>query len=107
MKQYQSTTEGTWIERVRVELTEEEKTLLRSTNESDELNKKELMDKIKSDSQKEVSSKKATELTKLYNAVKPKLKEGDVYQLIAIDVTENNSGILNCRVNDEHVQVRF
>lgn len=107
MKNYNSTTERTWIERVRVELTEEEKTLLMSTNESEQEARKELMVKIKSDSEKEVSSQKATELTKLYNTVKPKLKEGDVYQLIAIDVTENNSGILNCRVNDEHVQVRF
>lgn len=107
MKNYNSTTEGAWIERVQVQLSDSEKTLLRSTDESEQEARKELMAKIKSYSKKEVSSQKAAELTKLYNSVKPQLKEGDVYQLIAIDVTENNSGILNCRVNDEHVQVRF
>ena len=107
MKNYSSTTEEIWIELVQITITEEEKILLNSTNESDQEAKQQLIDKIKSDSKKLVSSEKLSELVSLYNSVKPKLKEGDVYQLISIDVNEKNTGILNCRVNGEHIQVRF
>lgn len=41
-----------------------------------------------------------------YNLVKPTLKDTDVYQLISIDMVDNK-GILNCRVNGEHKQIRF
>ena len=42
MKQFQSTTEGTWIELNPVELTEEQKTLLMSREESDRESQKTL-----------------------------------------------------------------
>lgn len=107
MKNYNSTTERTWVELVQVKLTQEEKDLLRSTKEEDRESQKELRDKIQSEREKSVDSEKATELSNLYNLVKPELKEGDVYQLVSIDVSENNTGILNCRVNGEHKQIRF
>jgi hypothetical protein len=46
------------------------------------------------------------ELEALYDLHRPEVPEGVTYQLIAMDVV-NGSGILNCRVNGEHVQVRF
>jgi hypothetical protein len=107
MKNYNSTTEGTWVELVQVKLTQEEKDLLRSSKEEDRESQKELRDKIKSEREKSVDSEKVTELSDLYNSLKPELKEGDVYQLISIDVSEKNTGILNCRVNGEHKQIRF
>jgi hypothetical protein len=107
MKNYNSTTEGTWVEMVPVQLTQEEKDLLRSTKKEDRESQKELRDKIKSEREKKASVKKSKELIAFYNSVKPELKEGDVYQLISIDVSENSKGVLNCRINGEHKQIRF
>jgi len=47
-------------------------------------------------------------LEALYDLHCPDVPEGGTYQLIAMDVVGGKmSGILNCRVNGEHVQVRF
>jgi hypothetical protein len=49
-------------------------------------------------------------LNQLYDANKPALQEDDRYEYISMDVSEDSGsywGILNCRVNNEHVQVRF
>lgn len=46
----------------------------------------------------------------MYLSKKPILEAGDIYQLIAVDVSvdgENCTGIINCRVNGEHEQIRF
>ena len=107
MANYNSTTEGTWFELFQIQLTDEQKNLLRSTDESDEEAKQQLINKIKSNQKKSVSSEKSSELTNLYNSVKPELDEGDVYELISIDVSETDNGILNCRINSEHKQIRF
>jgi len=111
MKNFQSTTEGTWIELLPVQLTEEQKTLMMSTKEEDKEAKKALQETIKSQREGSVDIEKEGELNSFYNSIKPELKENDVYQLIAIDVAEKDnggfSGILNCRVNTEHKQVRF
>lgn len=106
MKHLQSTTEGTWIEVKQVELTDEQKTLLRSRNENDLEAKKTLLAELKT--LREVAAKAAdVKLAKAkYDKVKPTLKETDVYQLISIDIYDE-SGILNCRVNGEHQQIRF
>jgi len=107
MANYNSTKEGTWIELVRVELTDEQKTLLMSKDPNDKDAQEQLVSKIKSDSRKSVSSEKSSELTNLYNSVKPELNEDDVYELISIDVSETDNGILNCRINGDHKQIRF
>lgn len=111
MKNYQSTTEGTWIELLKVELTEEQKALLISTNEADRDAQKELRAQIKSEREGQVEEAKATELTTFYQGVKPELKEDDSYQLISADLSEKEEsvfkGILNFRVNGEHKQIRF
>lgn len=109
MKNFNSTTEGTWIELVRVELTDEQKTLLMSKDPDDKDAQEQLVSKIKSDSQKSVSSEKSSKLSGLYNYFKPIIGDSDVYELISINVTEGDlfKGILNYRLNGEHKQVRF
>ena len=110
MKQFQSTTEGTWIELNPVELTQEQKTLLMSREESDRESQKTLREEIKSLRESAVSEEVSSELDSFYLSVKPELKETDVYQLISMDVSEKAggfTGILNCRVNGEHKQIRF
>lgn len=111
MKNYQSTTEGTWIELLKVELTEEQKALLISTDKADKDAQQELRKQIKADKESEVEEAKATELTTFYEGIKPTLKEEDTYQLISADLSQKEeggfTGILNCRVNGEQKQIRF
>lgn len=107
MKQYQSTTEGAWVEIKKVELTEEQKTLLMSKEDSDKQAKESLIETIKSQRTSEVDASKSNELISLYDSKKPELKESDIYELISADVLENFTGIINCRVNGEHKQIRF
>lgn len=51
------------------------------------------------------------ELDALHARIRPDVPEDGTYQVIALDASRNAagewSGILNCRVNGEHVQVRF
>ena len=109
MKTYKSTIEGTWVEILKVELTEEQKALMASTNEEDKEAKLTLAQSIKAQREGTVSKVKAAELISFYNTIKPELKEEDVYQLISADLSEATpfAGILNCRVNGEHIQIRF
>ena len=106
MKNYQSITEGTWVEILKVELTEEQKTILLSSND-----KKDLLSLIKSKREGKVSIEKKNSLSAFYDSVKPELKEEDIYKLISIDVSDKEDGIfkgvLNCRINEEHIQIRF
>jgi hypothetical protein len=49
-------------------------------------------------------------LDALYDSIKPEISEEKVYSLISLDVEDYGdgyTGILNCRVDEEHVQVRF
>ena len=110
MRNFQSTTEGAWVELLPVQLTEEQKTLLMSTKEEDKEAKKVLMETIKEQREGEVLETKTNELNSFYESIKPEIGEDDVYQLISVDVSEiesNFNGILNCRVNGEHKQIRF
>lgn len=110
MKNLQSTTEGTWIELKQVTLTEDQQTLMMSQEESNLEAKTALIAEIKS--KREVAAKKADKTIAIskYNEVKPTLKEIDVFELIAMDLVIGEtltSGILNCRINGEHKQIRF
>lgn len=110
MKNLQSTTEGTWLELVSVELTEVEKTLLMSKEESDKEAKEKLVEKIKSEIEKPASKEDTELVQKLYESIKPTLEKDQTYQLIAMNASIKEghiSGILNCRVNGEHKQIRF
>jgi|LauGreDrversion4_2_1035121.scaffolds.fasta_scaffold1111585_2 hypothetical protein len=94
---------------LKVELTEEQKALIVSTNEEDKEAKVALAQSLKSQREGVVPENKTAELVAFYNTIKPVLKETDDYQLISADLYEANTfqGILNCRVNQEHIQVRF
>ncbi len=110
MKNLQSTIEGTWIEIKQVTLTDEQQTLMMSIEKSDLEAKTALMAEIKS--KREVAAKKADKTLAIvkYIEVKPELAENDVFELIAMDLVINEtltSGILNCRINGEHKQIRF
>jgi hypothetical protein len=53
---------------------------------------------------------KIDELKEEMEELRDELKEKDTYQLISINLTEKEdkfTGILNCRVNGEHKQIRF
>lgn len=110
MKNLQSTIEGTWVEIKPVTLTEEQQTLMMSSETSDLEAKTALMAEIKS--RREVAPKKADKTLAVakYAEIKPKLAENDAFELIAMDVVVSEaalSGILNYRVNNEHKQIRF
>jgi hypothetical protein len=107
MKNFYSNIEGTWFEILSITLTNEQKALLKSKKESDQEAKIELKNYIYSEKFKSVSDEKKTELNNLYSNVKPQITETDIYDLIDISVMENNSGILNCRLNQQHLQIRF
>jgi hypothetical protein len=110
MKNLQSHIEGTWIELVQVELTEKEQTLLMSKEESDKEAKVKLLEKIKTEREKPASKEDAELVQKLYEGIKPKLEEGQTYELIAMNASFSEkriSGIINFRVNGEHKQIRF
>jgi hypothetical protein len=110
MKNYQSTIEETWVELLPVELTETQLELIQSTKETDAEAKSELIAEIKELKEGAVSSELTEKLNTLYTSLKPELKEEDVYQLISADFSEKENkftGIINCRVNGEHKQVRL
>jgi hypothetical protein len=109
MKTYQSVEEGTWVELLPVQITKEQRDLIRFNKEEDTEAKQELFTWIKSQREGSIPTKKKNELKAFYNSVKPELKEGDAYQLISINLSEKDNfvGILNCRINGEHKQIRF
>jgi hypothetical protein len=112
MKKLQSVTEGMWVELKNVQPTKEEMELLNSKEEKDIEAKRELLDVLKSKREVEASSEDVVIAQVKYDEVKPKLSDKDVYSLIAFDITiadngKKLSGILNCRVNTEHKQIRF
>lgn len=83
-----------------VPFTEEEKVILKG---DDMVAKLAVIDGRYHDVDPEV----AQSLQGIYDANKPVLKEGDVYQLIAADINDDGNGIINCRVNGEHIQIRM
>lgn len=104
MKIYTSTEEGVFIEHFEHELIKSEKDVLNSKDENAKKNlKKNLLDKTR----KVISKTKSSELQKIYESKKPKLNDGDVYDLIGVEFYDKESGIINCRVNGEHKQIRF
>ena len=111
MKTYQSTIENIWIEVLPVTLTKEQRDLITSQKEEDRDAQKELSQLIKSQREGIVELVKSEQLSNLYDTLKPELKETDEYQLITIDLSEKQEGkfvgILNCRVNGEHKQIRL
>jgi hypothetical protein len=111
MKTYQSTREEEWVELKPFRLTREERDLIRSRSEVDKEAQTQLSAEIKTQREGSVPTKKKNELKVFYNSVKPELKDGDIYQLISIDLSEKEEGkfvgIMNYRINGDHKQIRF
>lgn len=110
MKNLQSIEEGTWMELKPVQLTEEQTTLLMSKEESNKEAKETLIQEIKAERNQPASESDVEIAQAKYEEIKPTLEEGQTYQLIAVDASISEgkiSGILNCRVNGEHKQIRF
>jgi hypothetical protein len=110
MKNYQSTQEGQWHELLNPDLTQEMALVKELIEEKKFDALRELQEAIRLQREGPVPAEKAEELSQFYLTQKPPVPEGQAYQLIAMDVTEQDSvfrGILNCRVNGEHIQVRF
>lgn len=108
MENYQSIIEGKWSKIENVFLSEAETKLSKSTKDEDIVAKTELL-KLKKPTITILTNNESVEFIELYNTIKPLLKDGDVYQLISIDVEKGDklSGILNCRINNNHEQIRF
>lgn len=111
MKNYYSVTEGSWVELVILQLTDEQTILLKSTADVDKVAKDALILSLNSQREVPVDEAIVTELIAFYTSKKPELKSTDTYQLIGVHITKTNNntyvGIINCRVNGEHTQVRF
>lgn len=108
MKNFQSKTEGIWTKILPIQLTDEQKELLLSTKDEDKDAKKILAQEISVQMNGVPTSEETTQLNSLYDSIKPELKEDDSYQLLSINVLGDElNGILNCRVNGEHKQIRF
>lgn len=106
MKNLQLTTEGVWIELKEFSLTEEQINLMVSTKEEDQDAKIELLQLIKSQREVDAQEEDILIAQAKYNEIKSTLEETDIYQLISFNICDNK-GILNCRVNGEHKQIRF
>lgn len=110
MKNLQSIEEGKWSELVSGELTEAQKKLLASTNPADKEAKEALIAELKTRKPKTATKADATKAQAKYEEVKPVIEEGETYEFIGINVMldgDSVSGVLNCRVNEEHKQIRF
>jgi hypothetical protein len=110
MKNLQSIEEGTWKEIVQVELTKAEEFLLESNEQMDIEAKEALNAKILKDKEKPASKADAKMANDFYATIKPELKEGDEYKFLVMNMFvdgDNKIGILNCRVNEDHKQIRF
>lgn len=108
MKNFKSTIEGQWLEVIPVELSKEQKSILRKREfESEEF--KELQEYIANNHLKPASEEDVLILNNAYKKYKPTLKETDVYELISVNIAltdKGGRGIINCRVNGEHKQIR-
>lgn len=110
MKILTSNTEGVWLSPTFTQLTAEEHVILQSEKETDAVAKAALLETIKTNRETPASTEDAAEGQIVYEFHKPILKETDIYQLIAVDLRIdglNKNGIINCRINGEHKQIRF
>jgi hypothetical protein len=91
-----------WKERVNPNTTVEEKIIIENREDKSE-NRKSVIDAIRSRSFIEVSQEESTKAQNIYDANKIENAE-----LISVDISlPDGYGIINCRVNGEHKQIRF
>jgi hypothetical protein len=110
MKILISNTEGVWFDPIHIELTTEERELTQSVNVADEEAKAAIFAIIKANQENPAATADATEAQAVYEFHKPVLEEINTYEFISvnlcIDGTRKN-GIINCRINGDHKQIRF
>lgn len=107
MKQLKSIIEGSWIEIKQEPCTSEEIAILKSEDTDAKnalrLQIKERTEVIPKDLDAAIANAK-------YAEIKPIIKDTEVYLFVRMDVTietERVRGILNCKVNEELIQIRF
>lgn len=107
MKTLTSNIENSWIEIKSIEITEEQREVLRKGTDAEKIT---LHAELKALKEVAASDYDASFATSLYATVKPVVEEGVSYQFISMDITTDETthrGILNYRLNNEHKQIRF
>lgn len=95
--------DNNWIEIKNPNITQEEQNILEDESENNQESRQNLLEAIRSRSFEVASTEDATIAQNIYN----QYKIADSI-LIAADLTlPDGHGIINCRVNGEHKQVRF
>lgn len=91
---------NTWMQVVNPAVTQQERNAIA---QSDALGKKSVLDNIKERSHVLATAEDALIANELYNANKIASSE-----LISVEIyLPAQAGVINCRINDEHKQVRF
>ena len=106
MKNLVSTTEGVWKEIRLVSLSEPEIEALKGPNSPEKTN---VLDRLRLEREVEAGQADSAIAQSVYLENKPSVLESE-YQLIAVSLKlddEQAFGIINCRINKEHVQIRF
>jgi hypothetical protein len=110
MKNFEKIGDGAWSKNNVPVLTEEQRALLASKDEADAEAKAEVNAYIASNMRVEATAEEVVILDATYEANKPELKENDTYSFIhcAMSLKDDKAmGLINCRINGEHTQVRF
>lgn len=110
MKNFEKIGDGAWTRNIVPVLTEAQRTLLTSKEEADAIAKAEVNAYIASNMRAEATAEEVTALDAAYEANKPVVKEGNTYSFIHCVISlkdDKATGLINCRVNGEHIQVRF
>ena len=102
--------EGVWFILNKIELTKEEMDLIKN-QDSDNEHKKELLERIKLNKKTPAIQEDSDLAQSIYLENKPELKEGDKYRLLSASITLRDNklvgGLINCRINGNHNQIRF
>lgn len=110
MKVIRCVNEGVWLELVKVTLTESESALLNDLSQDKYQDRLNLLNDVNSRKFKPLESNLVSLVNSIYNSHKPKVNGEDHYELISVDMVlkgDKGSGVINCRVNGFHNQVRF
>jgi hypothetical protein len=109
MKHIETTDGITWKQINNISLTKEQIDILKDV-ESEAAN--DLRVELNENRYTILSAKESKVAQDKYDEFKPVIKETDQYQLIAVNIMlgddgDETSGIINCRVNGDHQQIRF
>lgn len=94
---------NSWKQKVEVQLTDTEKNLLTNIGEDEKEGRKLLFQRILEQSLIDANSEDVSAAQALYDSNKI-----ENAALIAVDISlPDGNGIINCRINGEHKQIRF